>query len=401
MFGSLRRDYFQRSPILVFPTFLFELPVGTINKGIEISLWFVIVNLIVHCQSQHTTCNVPINTRSDCVKSGLMLSPGNWEKVGRDNKLLATLSTAINTPPLPNHSFPIFNWEWVPSCATCNYEPLDRKESCRILQKSRRVFFVGDSVQGQWAKGFALDFFGGKLSSRNSPRVPYDRLDDEWDICMEELGRPVKVAFMRDDFLWSRHNESYSRNNWVFKTKTTRDRVTNHDWLKSPDLYSATKDIIVMSTGPHYHSVATFEQNIDTLARKLKGHLQDNAISTPLPILFRYATGGHPRCIKYKQPFTQDDFNKMWQAVEASPGKRAHYMESFAWHLMPSYNDIAMKAFSRYEVPIIKFDIESASHLRPDTHAITDCLHLKMPGLMDLWTLWFLNVLHSLDATTI
>ena len=127
MFGSLRRDYFQRSPISVFPTFLFELPVGTINKGIEISLWFVIVNLIVHCQSQHTTCNVPINTRSDCVKSGLMLSPGNWEKVGRDNKLLATLSTALNTP-LPNHSFPIFNWEWVPSCATCNYEPLDRKE---------------------------------------------------------------------------------------------------------------------------------------------------------------------------------------------------------------------------------------------------------------------------------
>ena len=86
----------------------------------------------------------------------------------------------------------------------------------------------------------------------------------------------------------------------------------------------------------------------------------------------------------------------MWAGIAASPGKKAHFMDGYCWHLIPFYNKVAMEAFSRHDVPVIKFDIESASRLRPDSHALTDCLHLRMPGLMDHWTLWLLNALDAM-----
>ena len=140
---------------------------------------FWVLGLVVNCSTMdhpldrtiREHCSVPVAARSDCVRTGQMMSPGKWEPVREDSELLQSISAAIRIP-LPNQSSPIFNWEWVPSCSPCKSRTMDRKMACRALRHTRRLFLVGDSVQGQWAAGMNA-FLGGSAQSLSSNCLLY------------------------------------------------------------------------------------------------------------------------------------------------------------------------------------------------------------------------------------
>ena len=328
-----------------------------------------------------------VSMRSEC--AGL----GSWEPASKESPFVQNLGNMLDIE-LPSVAHPVFDWEWASSsCSLYNNRPITRQAACRILRSARRVLFVGDSVQGQFATSF-VSLLGAR-TKWHEPTAPFDRLDDEWAVCGTELERSVEVAFMRDDFLWSRFDRSYPRKAWVFKTKEARHRVTNWDWLQSPDLFNASKDIVVFNAGPHYHNETSLRNNITDLARKFKVHMKEVAGSNVFPIIFRYSVGGHPKCDKSRGPITQREFDAMWNAIRASPAKKAHFMDKYAWHLQPRFNSIIVKAFQRHHISIVKFDVETPSRFRKDAHPPGDCLHWKMPGLMDMWAMWMLDILDT------
>jgi hypothetical protein len=89
----------------------------------------------------------------------------------------------------------------------------------------------------------------------------------------------------------------------------------------------------------------------------------------------------------------------MWENVKANPGAKAVFMDKYSWHLQSYYNGQQYEALKRHDVPALIFDVETASRLRPDAHNRGDCLHLKMPGLMDQWSIWLLNYLDAVSGS--
>jgi uncharacterized protein YjaZ len=94
-------------------------------------------------------------------------------------------------------------------------------------------------------------------------------------------------------------------------------------------------------------------------------------------------------------PIDEIGYQKMWEQVRSSTRSKAVYMDKYSWHLQTTYNKMQLDAFERHNVSIVKFDVETASKLRPDAHNQGDCLHLRMPGLMDLWAVWLVNYLEA------
>ena len=253
-------------------------------------------------------CASPPATRKACAITNAFANHGRWVEGEKNDPLLSTNAERRGFV-WPNETFNersgrILNWKWKAACPICEFEAIDRPRLCRILSPYRRVFFVGDSVQGQFSSTLTSYAGGPKkdyetVTILNSKRKPWPH-DFEWNVCRRENnGKPTRITYMRDDFLWSTHNESRG-GTITMKTKTNNDRVTNVNWLDMPEIYNASEDVIIMSAGPHYHNANEFARNAEQLATKLALHLKTIATGNINPIVYRYAVEGHPKCDPYK-----------------------------------------------------------------------------------------------------
>jgi hypothetical protein len=260
--------------------------------------------------SKKLVCASQQSTRAECATSGSFGNHGTWVRGEANDAFLTTIAQRRGFV-WPNETYAsnvgrILMWKWKAACSeTCTYAPMTRENMCKVLGPYRRVFFVGDSVQSQFASSL-VTYIGGPrreykdVTTRNHKNKPYPH-DKEWNVCeRENEGKPTRVTYLRDDFLWSNHNLSFG-GTITIKTKSNNDRVTNIDWLHSPEIYNASEDLIVMSAGPHYHDEEKFNENAERLAAKVADHLQTVATTKNAnPIVYRYSVGGHPKCDSHK-----------------------------------------------------------------------------------------------------
>ena len=258
-----------------------------------------------------TVCTSPPPTRAACATTGAFANNGAWVR-GDDHDPLLTVAAqrrGMAWPPnetvrMQHESARLYDFKWEAACPICKYHPVTRRKFCDVVAQYRRIFFVGDSVQGQLSSTMT-SYVGGperdyrkvtKMSYKNKP-YPHDF---EFNVCdKENNGKPTRITYLRDDFLWSEHNASAS-GTITIKRKANSDRVTNVNWLQDPGIYNASEDLIVMSAGPHYHDLDLFTRNADRLASKMALHLKTVATGNPKPIVYRFAVTGHPKCDKYK-----------------------------------------------------------------------------------------------------
>jgi hypothetical protein len=147
----------------------------------------------------------------------------------------------------------------------------------------------------------------------------------------------------------------------------------NHELLDM--VKHANASIVIFSAGAHFHSTDHHKQGWETMATKI------TEVQTLLPhvkFAFKTINPGHVDC---KQHFNPIDH---YQPPRATA-------DEFHWNLHPAFDNYAKEIVrTRLHIPIIDM---TPLYSRPDAHS--DCLHLCLPGPLNLFSILLLNMLST------
>ena len=94
---------------------------------------------------------------------------------------------------------------------------------------------------------------------------------------------------------------------------------------------------------------------------------------------------GHVDCQNFSAPITAAQEAQLNLSTTPSPHR---------WHLFPKFDKMAMAYLKQFN---FKFIDMSPLYLRPDSHPghLKDCLHICMPGPIDLFSTLFMQMLFN------
>lgn len=259
-------------------------------------------------------------------------------------------------------------WDWQPE--TCSLPQWNATEFCETLTSSRTILMVGDSTMQQTAASLYSMLVFAKMPA--------------W--CLDA------VKFELSDYLVYHPDESRG-SNFLWYTKVHKPTI------------------LIIGSSAHYdRAVKEHLQEIgessfmDFFVPKLfkdVEYLREWPVFCPKHILFKTQNPGHVGCETYNTPvlnatglITSD---LMHTYNDSSQDK-------YSWRLHTSTDAHVVKFFIDAEQRNISHKMDRAKlgvidmspvYLRPDGHALADCLHYCTPGPLDLFAIYLLTALKT------
>jgi hypothetical protein len=148
----------------------------------------------------------------------------------------------------------------------------------------------------------------------------------------------------------------------------------NHELLDM--VHHANASIVIFSAGAHFHSLDQYKQGWEPMVAKIAD------VQTQLPhvkFAFKTINPGHVNCHEHFNP------TEHYQPPAATTS------DEFHWNLHPAFDNYAKEVVrTRLRIPVIDM---TPLYTRPDAHA--DCLHLCLPGPLNLFSTLVLNMLST------
>lgn len=270
-------------------------------------------------------------------------------------------------------------WVWRPS--KCTLPSWDAKLFCSHLG-GRRILFVGDSLQEQFAStlmalvqaGYSSDPLGPKVTTFNGEgsschdQIYFGRADTIIGECMGNgVGRPW------DQFAFNASNPP------LFGSLSAGDIVimnaNGHVYETASQCSSMNKNRRVNSTKAKEAIVKIIDSVHATmnLQRKMKSSLPT--------VIWRSSSPAHDQCSQHQRPerMYYTERNGTYEAVyDGGDNSRRRLSPGYNHFLFPTMDEVVKNHIAATGAPI-KFMDMSMLYSRPDAHT-SDCFHYCAPG---------------------
>lgn len=245
----------------------------------------------------------------------------------------------------------IAEWAWTPTA--CDLPPLHPPSFVhRVLHSANAsLVLVGDSITEQHFVGVTC-----QLSDFVADRAVVDHPTRT----VVTLTTGARVEYVRDDLLL--HSGTHH-----MLLRPPRDGHANFHVAWAMALHASTPDtVLVLNTGAHWGDRFSVQGVANVL-----DHL---AVHFPGTVFFRSLYEGADGCGTYTQP-----------TPAGAPSTQ------YNWAMLPLYNDVWRSAIRLYRSQGHRFyylDVATPLRQRPDARSQPpqDCLHMCMPGPVDLFT---------------
>jgi hypothetical protein len=209
---------------------------------------------------------------------------------------------------------------WEPD--TCQLLPWDGKQFCELLGR-RRIVLAGDSTMEQH-----IATLGSMI---------YDH----------QGGCADRLVFVRTEHLSKK----------------------GHMMPAADILQIAEPDILIISAGPHFHSLAHFQEAIQAVNETILPIIKQVPHAK---VIFRGQHPGHVECNKYAEPLTNFTISTV--------------KDRYDWNLHPLFDQELEKLVKNFHHHRISYWNTYPLYLRPDAHSYAaptdDCLHYALPGAL-------------------
>lgn len=303
-------------------------------------------------------------------------------------------------------------WSWVPpdEAPTCTLTRVTSDRICRTLAALNltRITYVGDSTTRTMFESliYLLHADKAKEISRGNAVTSVT--------CRG--GTNVSLQLILNDLLF----ESFGLWN---RTSTCRRACACPGTVKRPCVpflhdyvFDTRSTLLVISAGAHYREVQPLTKAVDGILHALAEATKHATLyerSRPVRdysrdlLVWRAAAGGHDNCLNFNRPFASAEdapafLTYLWQQALAPNGSRARH---YAWDLLPQFNKVARRSIANATwLPMRTqfLDVEPMSALRGDGHrafvnaaGVADCMHYKLPGVVDWYNAALLAVLNA------
>ncbi len=321
-------------------------------------------------RSRHSAAmnvNVPVCSQSD-------LANGQWVFVNRSVDL-PTSDSRMNR----DRSHGWHDWHVPNGSCFDKLEPLTRDLFCATVA-GRSILFVGDSLQHLMANSL-----WSLISSYSEPFAIKQKTLQGEPIDFLICNHTSSIAFVRNDDLdlFDDSDKSWSR--------AHGDGIHTHPWKDLLPRYQ----ILVLNVGAHWRSVQRYEALLLSVSSHLLRHYGGNEV------YFRTTPMGHTGCSNNSVVLSEISLTQYQPA-----GK---WLSLFHWDLFPAYNEIARivwgnfsKLFAEKNGYSAVLDVYRMTMLRPDLHLHPpdDCLHYKLPSVVDHWNWLLINTMRRNIAPT-
>eukprot|EP00474_Spongospora_subterranea_P010986 CRZ11444.1 hypothetical protein [Spongospora subterranea] len=258
-------------------------------------------------------------------------------------------------------------WEWIPKAIASQFPlvPFSADNWCQAIH-NRSILFVGDSINQNF-----LTLLWVVLGGRD-PIMQ----DFPWNRTMGDHGISL-CGSQSQSKLYGIANVHLTLTDTLYPNEC-EVAIRCQPWKYLLPNY----DILILNSGPHFEDSAKYENRIRTVSKYLNQSYNGT-------VIFRTSVAGHPNCGDATGPISEEVF--------AATNYSGVY-DMYKWDQFASLNAIALSVLQEELPQSIIWDVNPITRLRPDGHKFdNDCLHYRMPGVMDYWVLYLQNLLHSLQ----
>lgn len=270
-----------------------------------------------------------------------------------------------------------WKWMWKPfSQGLCRAAPewleVDSAVLCALL-RHRNVLLIGDSLSGQMFYTLS-EQLGGRQVYHVLGR---DRHAKSVEISSLGCNGTVWISFVRNDFLHDVNEYSSGYNiqpeqGWMLHP--FRHLLHNHS-------------VIVLNRGLHFQPNGLFAVELNRTLRFLAAEFPNHVL------IYRTTTPGHVNCSAYRAPLRAPKAGVQFDSLY-------NWSNAYNWNEMPFQNEIAKEIVLHPQVAGHVMDVYAMTRWRPDNHIkVQDCVHYCSPGPVELWMIYFYNLLRVLQPS--
>lgn len=288
-------------------------------------------------------------------------------------------------------------WDWEPQ-SKCKVSYMSKTSFCDMMDAHdlEQVIYVGDSLTGQMYLsllhliGASPDESNKTMALQEKPKKQHGKSKSGGD--RTDIWFPATLACPSRTVHLHRRGANHNLVSYAWF----------NDYVKSEK-----KTLLVLNIGAHIHSAKGFTKPWDAFISAFKTQLAETKSGDK--VVFRTTPPGHNNCDQFHKPFTSlDQFESKCST------------QKFDWNLFEGYNDHVRETLSKEGLSnqVHVLDVVPMTKLRPDGHMEfedhpktalpedkasfgrlpgidhtqkLDCLHYKLPGVVDYWNHMLLN----------